>query len=165
MNEAGMNAQDRMLQNVTGDTNSPSRTFCGAQVWNQPQYRNMAPATENFRSGEFEEGWKGWKRCACSIHASGTLGNKFRRRDTGKTVWSEAKAFAAALEAAGTWDTTVASPAPAPEPPKAETSNAMTIQIATDAYLANRAGRHIANSTLRKYRTSSNFMPTRTTRA
>jgi hypothetical protein len=28
---------------------------------------------EEFRSGEFEERKKGWKRCACVIFASGTL--------------------------------------------------------------------------------------------
>ena len=28
---------------------------------------------EDSRSGEFEEGRRGWKKCACLIHASGTL--------------------------------------------------------------------------------------------
>jgi hypothetical protein len=35
---------------------------------------------EDSKSGQFEEGRRGWKRCACMIHASGTLGGKFKRR-------------------------------------------------------------------------------------
>lgn len=29
---------------------------------------------EDSRSGEFEEGRRGWKKCACVVHVSGTLG-------------------------------------------------------------------------------------------
>ena len=35
---------------------------------------------EDSRSGEFEEGRRGWKKCACLIHASGTLGGTFNRK-------------------------------------------------------------------------------------
>src|SRR6516225_8156080 len=56
------------------------------------------------RSGEFEERKKGWKRCACFIFASGTLGGKFKRKYTGKTEWDEAKSVAAAWELTDSWD-------------------------------------------------------------
>jgi len=39
--------------------------------------------TEETRTGQFEEGRRGWKKCACMIHVSGTLGGKFSRRKTG----------------------------------------------------------------------------------
>jgi hypothetical protein len=58
---------------------------------------------EDFKSGQFEEGRRGWKRCGCVIHAAGTLGEKFSRRQTGKYDWDEAKAVAAAWEAAESW--------------------------------------------------------------
>ena len=38
---------------------------------------------EDSRTGEFGEGRRGWKRCA--IHAAGTLGGKFNRKQTGKS--------------------------------------------------------------------------------
>src|SRR5579863_5466505 len=59
---------------------------------------------EDARSGEFEEGRRGWKKCACLIHASGTLGGKFSRKQTGKSDWDEAKAVVAVWEAAQSWD-------------------------------------------------------------
>ncbi len=40
--------------------------------------------TEDSRSGEFEEGRRGWKRCSCLIHAPGTIAGKFNRKHTGK---------------------------------------------------------------------------------
>src|SRR5439155_22357809 len=59
---------------------------------------------EDARSGEFEEGRRGWKKCACLIHASGTLGRKFSRKQTGKSNWDEAKALVAVWEAAKSRD-------------------------------------------------------------
>ena len=59
---------------------------------------------EDKRTGEFEEGRRGWKKCACLIHVSGTLGGKFNRRQTGKTDWGEAKALVALWEKANSWD-------------------------------------------------------------
>jgi site-specific recombinase XerD len=59
---------------------------------------------EDSRSGEFEEGRRGWKKCACLIHVSGTLGGKFSRKQTGKSDWDEAKPVAALWEAARSWD-------------------------------------------------------------
>lgn len=59
---------------------------------------------EDARTGQFEEGRRGWKKCGCLIHVSGTLGGKFSRRQTGKTDWDEAKVLAALLEKADAWD-------------------------------------------------------------
>ena len=36
---------------------------------------------EDSRSGEFEEGRRGWKKCACLIHVSGTLDGKQPQAD------------------------------------------------------------------------------------
>ena len=50
---------------------------------------------EDLRSGEWEERRKGWKRCDCVIHVSGTLGGTFSRRSTGRSTWDDARAYAA----------------------------------------------------------------------
>ena len=50
---------------------------------------------EDSRSGEFEEGRRGWKRCACVIHVTGTLGGKFSRKQTGQWEWEDARTVAA----------------------------------------------------------------------
>jgi len=104
---------------------------------------------EDSRTGQFEEGRRGWKRCACLIHVSGTLAGEFRRRQTGKSDWDEAKAIAAALEEAGSWDgeAKTAPEAPAPAPGR------ITIDEATRVFLALREGDNIAPATLRKYNT------------
>jgi site-specific recombinase XerD len=70
------------------------------------RHRNDCEAhrPEGSFSGEFEEGRKGWRRCACLIHASGTLSGKFNRRQTGKSRWEEARAVSAEWELAGSWD-------------------------------------------------------------
>jgi site-specific recombinase XerD len=106
---------------------------------------------EDARSGQFEEGRRGWKKCACSIHASGTLGGKFHRRDTGRSDWGEAKAVVAVWEAAHSWN----GPAPA-EPAPAEPApgtHGVTIAEATESFIANRLSRGIEPSTLAKYQT------------
>src|SRR5271165_2697382 len=33
---------------------------------------------EDTRTGQFEEGRRGWKKCACLIHVSGTLGGQLQ---------------------------------------------------------------------------------------
>src|SRR5215472_3310353 len=76
---------------------------------------------EDSRSGEFEEGRRGWKKCACLIHTSGTIGGKFNRKQTGKSDWDEAKALVAIWKEADAWDGR-ANPVPpaapvAPDPP------------------------------------------------
>src|ERR1039458_8946961 len=59
---------------------------------------------EDSRTGEFEEGRRGWKRCACVIHVSGTIAGKFNRKQPGATQWEQAKAIADEWVKAGSWD-------------------------------------------------------------
>jgi hypothetical protein len=92
---------------------------------------------EDARSGEFEEGRRGWKKCACLIHVSGTLGRKFNRKQTGKSDWDEAKAPVASWETADAWDGTVE---PAPPPVSTPVAGRMTIADATKVFLSNREG-------------------------
>ena len=69
-----------------------------------------AGRAEDSTSGEFAERARGWKRCACVIFVSGTLAGRFSRKRTGATTWDEARAYAAAIEAVGSWS---GQPAPA----------------------------------------------------
>lgn len=89
---------------------------------------------EDSRSGEFEEGRRGWKKCACLIHVSGTLGRKFSRKQTGKSEWDEAKAVVAVWQAAQSWEGLAqineAVP-PAPAVPDGRTTIARAIQAFT----------------------------------
>jgi integrase len=90
---------------------------------------------EDSRSGEFEESRRGWKRCGCLIHASGTINDKFNRKQTGKNSWEEAKAVAALWERTN-WDGQIPASEPATPPePAAKT----TVEKAIAAYLAERA--------------------------
>ena len=107
---------------------------------------------EESRSGEFDERRKGWKRCACFIFASGTLGGTFKRKYTGKTDWSEAKAVASAWEQAGSWEQVPVAP-PEAAPPEKPTPARITLADAVKVFLSNREGAKIAPATLRKYRT------------
>lgn len=107
---------------------------------------------EDKRSGQFEEGRRRWKKCACLIHVSGTLGGQFNRKQTGKSTWDEAKAVAAVWEQARSWD----GPGPIvpiPEPSLSTETNRVRIDDAIAAFLAVREGSKIAASTLRKYKT------------
>jgi len=88
--------------------------------------------SEQYRSGEFEERKKGWKRCACLIHASGTLAGKFSRKSTGVTDWEKAKELVSSWK---TWDGEV--PLPVPEPiPLPAPSAGVIIERAVNAFLA-----------------------------
>src|ERR1700719_4157212 len=77
------------------------------------------------RNYEPEELRRGWKKCHCPIYADGTLGGTFKRKNTKKTTWLEAKAVVAEWESAGSWDrqtkpadeVAVAGPGPDPEAP------------------------------------------------
>ena len=107
---------------------------------------------EDSRSGEFEEGRRGWKKCACLIHVSGTLGGKFNRKQTGKSDWDEAKAVPPSGKRPNPG--TARPPQCHPRPPLREMRpGRVTIADATAAFLAVREGARIALSTLRKYRT------------
>jgi integrase len=87
---------------------------------------------EDARTGEFEEGRRGWKKCACLIHVSGTLGGKFNRKQTGKSDWDEAKAVVALWETAGSWDGEAIVPEPLPETAQ---PHRVTIERAVKAFL------------------------------
>jgi hypothetical protein len=103
-------------------------------------------------SGEYEEGRRGAKCCACIIHASGTLAGRFNRRQTGSYKWEEARAIARTWEAAGSWD---GSKQPFEPPAAVESAHSAKVSItdATDAYLARCANRGIRQSTSPKNKT------------
>ena len=99
-------------------------------------------------TGEFTERQRGFKKCGCTIFVSGTLAGRFRRKRTGKTGWDEARACAAAWEAAGSWDgkPIVAEPLPEAAPPAR-----ITVEDAIKVYLSNREAANLAPASLRKY--------------
>jgi hypothetical protein len=107
---------------------------------------------EDLRNGEFEEARRGWKRCACLIHASGTAAGKFKRQSTGQWEWKAAKSIAAQWEAGVGWT----------DPPRSDRGQsasgptappATTILDATEAFLSRCQNRGIRRTTLAKYRT------------
>ena len=105
---------------------------------------------EDSRSGEWEERRKGWKRCNCGIHLSGTLGGKFSRKATGTPDWEKARQIADVFEKADSWTGTKLEPA-ALEPPLEKPR--MTVVEACGVYMTARESSGIAEATLRKYRT------------
>src|ERR1039457_3555197 len=100
---------------------------------------------------ESDEARRDWKKCACPIYASGSVNRIFKRKNTERTVWDEAKAVAAAWEGSDSWNGNPVPPsvpiAPAAAPGR------ITIAGATNVFLAHREGARIAPATLRKYRT------------
>lgn len=109
---------------------------------------------EDSRSGEFEEGRRGWKKCSCLIHVSGTLGGKFNRKQTGKSDWDEAKAVVAVWEDSDSWDAKpkVQVVTPPAGPPR------MTIADGVKIFLSHREGAEIAPSTMSKYLTFTKLL-------
>jgi integrase len=99
------------------------------------------------RTGEFEERKKGWKRCGCSIFASGTLKGKFKRRSAGVATWDEAKSAIADWK---NWDNELPAPVPSPTDKSAIPAK-VTIEKAVKDFLAEHEGES-ANSTIRDYR-------------
>ena len=88
---------------------------------------------EDSRTGEFEEGRRGWKKCACLIHVSGTLSKKSSRKQTGKSNWDEAKAVVTVWESAQSWDGVETAPVvPVPEPDTRRVTIARAIQMFTN---------------------------------
>ena len=108
-----------------------------------------AGRAENSKSGEFTERVKGWKRCACTIYASGTLAGRFSRQRTGTTTWDEARAWATAVEAVGTWDGPAAPAAPSVD----DAPRRATITDALADWRANRKTANVKPATLRKHGT------------
>src|SRR5438552_2950771 len=107
------------------------------------------------RSYEADELRRNWKKCSCPIYASGTLNGQFRRKNTERTVWSDAKGVVEEWERARWWDGSVkpAEPTPLPSPALSPELTRISIADATAAYLAICEGAKIAPATLRKYRT------------
>lgn len=108
---------------------------------------------EDSRSGEFEEHRRGWKRCACPVHVSGSLGGKFKRQSTGQWEWDAAREVAAKWESAVVWSISVVD-VPSAEPAVAPLGSAAPkISDATEAFLARCQNRGIRRTTFAKYRT------------
>jgi site-specific recombinase XerD len=102
---------------------------------------------------EADELRRSWKDCHCPIYASGTLGARFKRRNTERPNWDEAKAVVHAWEEAGEWDgATKIEPhvihTPAPVPPD---NSRVTIERAIQAFSAE-FQEHAAANTQKKYR-------------
>jgi len=111
---------------------------------------------EDFKSGEFEEGRRGWKRCGCPIHASGTIRRKFERQSTGQWEWDAARAVAAQRESTETWYGLPRMEAPEPHPFSIAQAASPTIPEATEAFLSKCETRDIRRTTLAKYRSFTN---------
>lgn len=105
---------------------------------------------------EADELRRTWKKCSCPIYASGTLGGKFKRKNTERTAWLDAKAIVGDWECAASWGGHVESVRPlavvAALTADPSTSR-LSIVDAVRAYLSIREGARIAPATLRKYRT------------
>jgi integrase/recombinase XerD len=105
---------------------------------------------------EADELRRSWRRCSCPIYASGTLGGKFKRKNTERTVWTDAKSVVEAWEAGRSWEGGASKASQPPDPPAPEPkpqSSRITISDAIAAFLTIREGAKIAPATLRKYRT------------
>jgi len=119
----------------------------------------MAGRAFDERTYEADELRRTAKKCSCPIYASGTLSGKFKRANTEKANWAEAKATIAAWELAGSWEGKSQQSSPVvPPTPVIDTEGPairITIEDALLAYLAVREGSGISESTLRKHRTFS----------
>ncbi len=120
-------------------------------------YRRHRPDCESgrpwqSRSSEYDERRKDWgRKCACQIHASGTLGGKFLRKGIGTSDWAEAHRISETFEKADSWTGT-----PKPEPVKVvdqiPATSRVTIEDACNVFLVTREAT-VAHPTYRKYRT------------
>jgi integrase len=106
---------------------------------------------EDFRSGEWEERRRGWKRCNCLIHLSGTLDGKFSRKTTGTSDWLEAHQIAEAYEKADSWTGKPKVEPVVPDPALAKSR--VTVADACKVFITNRESTGLAPATLRKYGT------------
>jgi integrase len=111
---------------------------------------------------ETDELRRNWKKCSCPIYASGTLKGQFKRKNTERTAWAEAKTIVSQWESAGSWNgdavpivATPIVPGPADSAPSLSETGPprVTIGEAVKAYLAVRSGSGIVSATLRKHKT------------
>src|SRR5215472_17167405 len=79
----------------------------------------------NTRTSEYDERKKGRPRCECPIFVSGSLQREFRRHNTGKWEWTDARAIAHQFEDAGSWTVI-------PEPPPADTEAPTLARVTID---------------------------------
>jgi len=107
---------------------------------------------EELRTSEYDERKKGWKRCECPIFVSGTLQGKFKRHNTSRWEWDDARRAAAIFENSGSWSGAKAAPAE-PIAPRPARPKPITIAEAIKVFLAHREAAKIAPSTYNKYRT------------
>lgn len=103
----------------------------------------------NFRSYETDELRRGWKKCLCPIYAVGTLSGAFKRVNTKRTSWAEAKAIASQWETEGSWNSPIVV---APPPPVAvpSASPGITIDRAVRFFMTDHTA-HLAPNTQKKY--------------
>ena len=108
--------------------------------------------TENLRTSEYDERKRGWARCECPIFVSGTLQGTFKRQNTGRWQWADARPVAISYEQAKSWSVTVSEPLQSNSNPSDGTqANRTTIERAVKTYLAE-FGEHAAFATQKKYR-------------
>ena len=130
----------------------------GLNLYRRHRQGCEAGRQEESRSGEFDERKKGWKRCACGIFVSGTLGGKFSRKATGTPDWTEARRIAAVYEKADSW-TGKPKPQPVPITAAAAEPSRITIEDAVKVFLATREAT-VAHPTYRKYKTFTKQLQT-----
>jgi integrase len=106
-----------------------------------------AKRAKDLRSYESDELRRGWKLCHCPIYASGTLGEKFDRKNTRRFLWADAKAIARRWEEANSWD----GPSPRPPSPAAPDLEDKTIADAVKEYLDDHAKTGSKELTIQKY--------------
>jgi hypothetical protein len=102
----------------------------------------------NTRTSEYDERKKGRPQCEFPIFISGSLQREFRRHNTGKWEWTDARAIAQEFEDTGSWTGIPEPPPPDTEVPKPAR---VTIDRAVKAFKAE-FEEHAATSTQKKYR-------------
>jgi integrase len=126
------------------------------QLYRRHRKECEAGRQEDFKSGPLEEGRRGWKKCSCLIHVSGSIAGRFGRRSTGERDWEKAGTVVGGWVTARSWlsegPLAELEPVPAPDPLPART----TIGETLDAYLDHHRSQDIQGSTLAKYRTLTN---------
>jgi site-specific recombinase XerD len=102
------------------------------------------------RSYEADEDRRKVKKCACLIHASGTLQRKFDRKCTNEFEWQEAKTVAKDWQALGSWETIDAPPSKLPAAPEVKPGDVTVTQAVKD-FLAEHE-ENAAPNTQKKYK-------------